>query len=261
MKQKLIFDVTDANTIADSDSVGAFIRSSDGTLLTHSTDGAREALDVFTELGKAEDTAHVSGDLGAMILAVRQDVGGTLADTDGDYTPLQVDADGNLRVAATVNVDSNSDYAEDSAHTTGDVGEFMLAVRNDVAGSLVDTDGDYAPFQVDDQGALRVRVDSSGELTVNDAALANTAIATAANTLTASGSSEDIIASPLANRKYLWVYNNDNREMYVGPAGVTAANGFPLPPGAMLELRAGAAIDIEFDSAKSGHAIRTMELS
>ena len=62
MKDQLVFDTTDANTIADSDSVGAYLRSSDGTRLTHSTDGSREALDVFTELGQAEDSAHSSSD-------------------------------------------------------------------------------------------------------------------------------------------------------------------------------------------------------
>ena len=116
MKNQLVFDTTDANTIADSDSVGAYLRSSDGTRLTHTTDGSREALDVYTELGQTEDTAHTTGDIGAMALAVRQDTAGTLVDTDGDYAPLQVDSTGALRVNATVNVDSNSDKDEDAAH-------------------------------------------------------------------------------------------------------------------------------------------------
>jgi len=53
-----------------------------------------------TALGlmKLEDTAHTSGDAGVMGLAVRMDTGSTLAGTDGDYTPLQVDAVGSLRV-------------------------------------------------------------------------------------------------------------------------------------------------------------------
>lgn len=125
MKDQLRFDTTDTATIADSDSVGAYLRSSDGTLLTNTTDGSREALDVYTELGQIEDTAHTSGDIGAMALVVRNDAGGTLVDTDGDYAPLQVDADGNLRVNATVNVDSNTDYDEDTPHTSGDTGSMF----------------------------------------------------------------------------------------------------------------------------------------
>ena len=71
----------------------------------------------------------------------------------------------------------------------------------------------------------------------------------------------DAVAAPLADRKYLYIYNNDNRRMFVGGTGVTAADGFPLSPKSYLELRAGAAIDIEFVSPKAGHEIRTLELS
>jgi hypothetical protein len=45
-----------------------------------------------------EDIPHVSGDRGTAALVVRKDTGATLADVDGDYTLLQVDATGNLRV-------------------------------------------------------------------------------------------------------------------------------------------------------------------
>ena len=58
-----------------------------------------------------------------------------------------------------LDVMSPSEFAEDSAHTTGDYGTFALAVRNDTPGSLVDTDGDYAPLQVDSTGRLRVLAD------------------------------------------------------------------------------------------------------
>ena len=49
--------------------------------------------------------------------------------------------------------------------------------------------------------------------------------------------------------------------MYVGASGVTAANGFPVSPGSYLELKAGTSVDVYYNSAKSGHAIRTLELS
>ena len=50
-----------------------------------------------TNLGKAEDTTHSSGDVGVMSLAVRNDTRTALAGTDGDYAPLQVDSAGALR--------------------------------------------------------------------------------------------------------------------------------------------------------------------
>lgn len=51
-----------------------------------------------TNLGKAEDAAHASGDTGVAIWAVRKDTAAALAGTDGDYAPLEVDANGRLHV-------------------------------------------------------------------------------------------------------------------------------------------------------------------
>lgn len=188
--KKLVFDTTDANTIADSDSVGAYLRSSDGTLITHTTVGGKEALDV--------------------------------------------------RIAEGINVEVDLDAADDSvaSHTF------------DGSGNAIGSTG----------GALDVNI-ASGTVDINDAALANTAIANAAISLTAANTAEDLVASPLSDRKYLYVYNNDNRTMYVGANGVSAANGFPMPPSSMYQFRAGASIDIEFVSAKTGHDARTLELS
>jgi len=339
MIDQLIFDTTDADTIADSHSVGAYIRAADGTLITKTTDNSKERLDVNTELGLAEDAAHVSGEIGILGLAVRDDAGGSLVDTDGDRTPLSVDAAGNLRVAATVNVDAGSQYAEDSQHANGDLGEFMLsvrmadidgansailagsegdyqgvftnnkgelytidkdaaallttinsdtsaidasltsiiksedavhssgdkgimglAVRND-AGTPLAADGDYIPFMANDQGSMYVHVTGSEALTVNDAALANSAILTTANTLAVANTAEGVVTSALASRKYLYVYNNDNRKMEIGAAGFTIGAGFPVSPGGYMELRVGAAISVDYNSPKIAHKIRTMELS
>ena len=49
-----------------------------------------------TNLGKAEDAAHSSGDVGGMPLAVRNDDIAALGGADGDYAPLQVIAAGAL---------------------------------------------------------------------------------------------------------------------------------------------------------------------
>jgi hypothetical protein len=53
-----------------------------------------------TNLGKAEDAAHTSGDVGVMALAVRQDTQSALAGTTADYIPLTTDANGSARVVA-----------------------------------------------------------------------------------------------------------------------------------------------------------------
>jgi hypothetical protein len=80
----------------------------------------------------------------------------------------------------------NSEYAEDSVHGSGDIGSFSLAVRNDTLASLVDTDGDYAPFQVNALGALYVAVDGSvtvtaTQLDVDDLNLTDDAVRVSGN--------------------------------------------------------------------------------
>lgn len=50
-------------------------------------------------LGKAEDAAHTSGDVGVMALGVRKDTAVALAGIDGDYQPFIFDASGRLHVS------------------------------------------------------------------------------------------------------------------------------------------------------------------
>lgn len=269
-KHKLVFDATDAETLASSDNVGAFIRSADGTQITHTTVSGSESLDVnvtqsalptgaATEttlasilselqgLSHAEDAAHVSGDLGIMQLAVRKDVAGSLVSADGDYSPLQLDANGALRVSGTLSVTEPDVYAEDSAHTSGDMGGFILAVRNDTMGSLVSASGDYAPFQVNALGELR-SVDIS-----------NVAISAAAETVTTTSAA--LITTPLANRKEVKIYNNGSKTVWVGPSGVTSANGFPIFSGSVLEVRLGSAVAIHAQATAGSQDIRVLQLS
>lgn len=126
-KDQLVFDPAET----DNDNIGAFVRSSDGTLITHTTVGGTERLDTAAALFDGSGNAISS-------------TGGAL----------------DVNIASSTN---QGIYAEDSAHTTGDQGRFVLAVRNDAESSLVDTDGDYAPFQVSSSGRLKV----DAEVTVN----------------------------------------------------------------------------------------------
>jgi len=49
-----------------------------------------------TNLGKAEDAAHSSGDVGVMALTVRKDTAAATAGTDGDYQPPITDSTGRI---------------------------------------------------------------------------------------------------------------------------------------------------------------------
>lgn len=145
-------------------------------------------------LGKAEDAVHTSGDVGVLSLAVRNDAGTTLAGTTGDYIPITTDSSGKLWVTG----GGGTQFAEDIAHTSGDVGTEMLAVRQDANTSLVTSDGDYAPLQVTDTGSLKVAITSgagSGGTSIADEA----AFTEAATSVTPIGgyynSSEDSLTS------------------------------------------------------------------
>lgn len=59
-----------------------------------------------TNLGKAEDAAHTTGDTGVAMLAVRTDTEAASSGTDGDYEVLHTDATGNLRTTTQLR-DSN----------------------------------------------------------------------------------------------------------------------------------------------------------
>lgn len=81
-----------------------------------------------TALGKAEDTAHTTGDTGVMTLAVRQDTPAALATVDARYAPFEVGAVGQLHVGlvghsitSRIAVNSASLTTATTAYVTGDV--------------------------------------------------------------------------------------------------------------------------------------------
>lgn len=74
---------------------------------------------------------------------------------------------------------TNLGKAEDAAHTTADTGVMALAVRRDAGTTLVDTDLDYAPLQVDAAGSLRV-TGAGGGTQYNEADVDTTITGTAA---------------------------------------------------------------------------------
>lgn len=76
------------------------------------------ALQLIDNLVLAEDAAHVSGDAGVQALAVRKDSGAAIAGADGDYSPLQVDANGNLRVNIAAGAAAGGTSATDEAAYT-----------------------------------------------------------------------------------------------------------------------------------------------
>lgn len=168
-------------------------------------------------LGKAEDTAHNSGDTGVAVWGVRNDFGNSFSGSDGDYTPFNVDAQGRLRTllygydsnamdhyeiavtAGAINVAQSGTWtvgvattsgglgkAEDAGFTTGDVGVMALAVRNNnAATTLTSADADYSPIAVDAAGVQFVKSPyRPTPYKLNSAATTNaTSVSATANTL------------------------------------------------------------------------------
>jgi hypothetical protein len=296
MKDQLIFDVTDANTIAESDSVGAFVRSSDGTLITHTTVGGKEALDVNiasgvnveVDLDHADDSVAlgdgtnlltsttVGGDIGLDVNIINAEI----AVTQGTDSPWAVEAtDLDIRdlthVSDSIKIGDGTDFlavnADGSINITDNGGSITVdATDLDIRDLQFATDevqiGNATGVADFDSGVttaqtLRVTLATDTTITTSDAALADTAIKNDALAITAANTRESIVGTALTDRKYLFAYNADNRRMYIGSGTVTVANGFPVSPGSYIELRAGASVDVQVISEKVGHDVRTLELS
>lgn len=103
---------------ADTGAIAASVASIDSD--TSTIAGDTTSMDAtLTALSKAEDAAHTTGDQGIMSLAVRNDAGGALAGTDGDYIPLTTNATGQLRVAGDLTVASPDTAIVAAAVTVG----------------------------------------------------------------------------------------------------------------------------------------------
>jgi len=97
----------------------------------------------------------------------------------------------------------------------------------------------------------------NSELLVNDTA--NIAILqTQKDVTTTTGA---LLASQLANRKYLLIQNSGSGIIYIGAAGVTTANGFPLGSGSVAELRCGPAVSVHAVTNTGTRDARLLELS
>uniref|UniRef100_A0A6M3K1B8 Uncharacterized protein n=1 Tax=viral metagenome TaxID=1070528 RepID=A0A6M3K1B8_9ZZZZ len=110
-----------------------------------------------------EDDGHTTGDTGTMALAVRNDSDASLCGTTLDYTPLQVDANGFLKVNIKAGAGSGGTaMTDDAAFTAG-------TTNITPAGAMFD---DVAPDSVDegDGGVLRMSANRNLYATLRDAA-------------------------------------------------------------------------------------------
>jgi len=146
----------DTSSLSDGATIAAYLTDSAGALITSTLLGGKQRVDTILPSNFAEDAAHSSGDYGNFILAVRHDADTSMVSADGDYAPLQVTAAGRLKVDAELDVDFDYVYAEDSAHSSGDLGGFVLAVRQDTLANSTSADGDYGAIKLTTLGEVYV---------------------------------------------------------------------------------------------------------
>jgi hypothetical protein len=89
--------------------------------------------------------------------------------TGTDLVPL-VDSDGHLQVDILTG-SGTTQYAEDSAHVSADLGNVALVVRKDSIGTNTSADGDYATLLQDANGRLYTQIHDGGNvISVDDGA-------------------------------------------------------------------------------------------
>lgn len=264
MLHRLVFDTTSVDTIAASANVGAYIRASDGTLIDSVTINTVDRLAVDSTLKDGAGTALTStlnGAAQSLDVNVTNDL---TVDMDGVYdagtNPLPDSTGSIFHTRAAAPDETNQTFRSTGASPSTDNVDPANVHAIDSNSFMYAWDGAAFDRVTSSGGALDVNIASQdGTVTVSDAALANTAISQAAATVGTSDAA--LFAAPLANRKYAFVYNNGNRTMYVGAAGVTTASGFPVFPGSILELRAGASVAINAIADAAGQNARVLQLS
>lgn len=194
------------------------------------------------------------------IAGIRRDAETSPVDADGDAHPLVFDDAGRLKVATLVSVEpSDAEYAEDSAHTSGDVGLQILAVRQDTLASSVDTDGDYGSLKLDSLGRLYTTTVIEGG--VND--FYDTAMKRDQQDV--GTTAVEITATPLANRKQITIQNEGSKSVYLGEdntvtsTGATA--GIKISRNSSATFNIGPNIDLFLISESGTQDIRILELA
>jgi len=169
-----IGDGTEILLVNADGSINAAVTATDLDIrdLDHTTDSVSigDGTDVLDIL--VDDAARAGGEKGILPLAVRNDVAGTLVSADGDWTPLQVDADGALRISGALNAevddvfesgtesDANSDSAGDGVVAINNTGMTDLVTIAVGAGESLFITG--MDFSADEQAWYQLIVDDNG---------------------------------------------------------------------------------------------------
>ena len=190
------------------------------------------------------------------IAGVRRDADTSPVTNDGDAHPFLFDSQGFLKVNSKVTVEaSDAEYAEDSAHSDGDVGLQILAVRQDTLSSSVDTDGDYGSLKLNSLGRLYTTTVVEGG--IND--FYDTDFKVTAETIGATAA--ELVSTPMTGRKKILVQNEGDKPIYIGYDNtVTTSNGIKISKNSSWTELVGENLDIWAISTDAGQSVRIMEI-
>jgi hypothetical protein len=137
------------------DSAGAVILS-----------GISPVIGTLDSADKFEDAIHISGDLGVMALAVRNDSDIVTTSGNRDYTAISTDSTGRPKIGQVVpgTAATHLGKAEDAASADGDTGVMVLGVRNTGGAPLTSSELDYNAFATDVFGAQYVNEGHSDQI-------------------------------------------------------------------------------------------------
>lgn len=308
--------VLDTAALAESDNVGAYIRAADGTLITKTTVGGKDALDVnvvsaidislshttdsiaigdgtdllainadgsinavvsatnldIRDLAFATDKVDVSGSTVALdattlaaletinvgnnvtVQATSLDIRALAYGTDNvaikgaTGNQLAINADGSINAVVDVQVSNGSDKLEDSAHVSGDVGTYILSVREDVLSTSTSASGDYQS----------VKTDALGRTYVNGSAQ-TAAFSAVAVDATVGG--VDLVATDLANRRKILIQNVSSKAIFIGNSGVTVSTGIKVPAASSAEFEVSENCNLFGITASGSADVRIMEIA
>lgn len=159
--------VEDSISICDADgnaldinangSINSVIQNASGTSVTTTTVGADVGLDVNI-INSLPLEVNLDPDNDSVGI-----YGYTNPANPATFTGIKVDANGELQVDV---LTMPATFAEDTAHTSGNTGAFVLGVRNDSNTAMTSANGDYSPIAVNDKGAVAIN-DGGNSITVD----------------------------------------------------------------------------------------------
>ena len=226
----------------DSGDVGV-LRCTAGGYLKVDISAASSAVVTSSEVTLGSQTYSEASTTGSVIGVVRNDTLATLANTDNEIAPLQVNASGALYVEV---ASSALGKATQSSQGSTDTGVASLAVRKDVLTDLADGNTAYTPLQVNANGALYITHGMRAMVSeVNDD------VGTSPEDLRVAGDIAcrrvDMMASP-SNTGYIWV----------GDASVAndgTGGGIRLAPGDFYSVDVNSVNDLHVAATVGGEDI------